>query len=40
MKELLRILPEFGNLLSKKLYEGKKVLIHCRKGTTVSQVHY
>ena len=35
-KELLRILPEFGNLLSKKLYEGKKVLIHCRKGTTVS----
>ena len=30
------VLPEFCNLLSRKLYEGKKVLIHCKKGNTVS----
>ena len=33
--ELLPLLPEFSNLLSKKLYEGKKILVHCRKGTTI-----
>jgi hypothetical protein len=34
-KVLLPILPHFANILSRKLYDGHKVLVHCRQGTSV-----